>query len=368
MHMPPPVHGAAVVGQNIHDSKLINETFCCKYINPSASANVAEVGRISIRKIIFLFKLIKRIYFTIKNFKPDICYYTPTADSWGIFRDALTVQCMRWAGVKKIILHMHNKGVSAYSNKPFSKMAYRTIFKENKIILLAKELKSDITQYVNDNQIVYCPNGIPETISNKKAEQLISTRVSIDKKAKLLYLSNIKKKKGIWVLLEACKLLKENNFNFECNFIGNWGDTNKKMFSQKIKEYNLLDFVKINGPKYGKEKLPYLEDANIFIFPTFYHGETFGLVLLEAMEYAIPCISTYEGGIPSIITNNENGLLVHQKNAQELYEKIKYLIQNPDKARIMGIKGRETFKSSFTLSAFENRLKDILEDYTQNNL
>ena len=363
MHMPPPVHGAAVVGQNIHDSKLINDTFCCKYINPSASTSVAEVGKVSFKKIVFLLKLIFNICSTIKTFKPDICYYTPTADGWGIFRDALTIQCMRWAGAKKIILHMHNKGVAAYSTKPFSKIAYKTIYRGNKVILLAKELKADIAQYVSDSQIVYCPNGMPETISSNKIDQILSDRTSINQKAKLLYLSNMMTEKGIWVLLEACKLLKNDKFNFECNFVGNWGDTNKEEFSHKINEYNLEDCVKVNGPKYGKDKLPYLENANIFIFPTFYHGETFGLVILEAMEYAIPCISTYEGGIPSIITNNENGLLVHQKNVKELYEKIKFLIQNPDIAKTMGMKGRQTYLSSFTLSVFEKRIKDILVRY-----
>ena len=56
MHMPPPVHGAAMMGKYIHDSKLINETFECRYINPSASSNIKEVGKLNIGKFFFLFK------------------------------------------------------------------------------------------------------------------------------------------------------------------------------------------------------------------------------------------------------------------------------------------------------------------------
>lgn len=55
MHMPPPVHGAAMMGKYIHDSKLINETFECRYINPSASSNIKEVGKLNIGKFFFSF-------------------------------------------------------------------------------------------------------------------------------------------------------------------------------------------------------------------------------------------------------------------------------------------------------------------------
>lgn len=363
MHMPPPVHGAAIVGQNIHDSKLINETFECSYINPSASTNVAEVGKLSLKKFFFLIRLIIKVCATICKEKPDICYYTPISDGFGIYRDAFTIRCMKLVGAKKIILHLHNKGVSSFSNKPFSKIAYKTIFKGNKVILLAKELKEDVENFVKDDQIVYCPNGMPETISESRLEKVLLKRVSVKEKAKILYLSNMMTEKGIYVLLEACKLLKEQGCSFECNYVGNWGDTTYEIFDGKIREYGLKDYVNVHGPKYGIEKMPYLEDSNIFVFPTFYHGEAFSLVLLEAMEYAIPCISTFEGGIPSIITDNWNGLLVHQKNAVELCEKIKYLTQNPNIALSIGQHGREHYMSSLTLNAFEHRLCDILTTY-----
>jgi hypothetical protein len=55
MHMPPPVHGAAVMGQYIHDSRVINDTFNCHYLNPSASKSVDKVGKLQLGKFTFLF-------------------------------------------------------------------------------------------------------------------------------------------------------------------------------------------------------------------------------------------------------------------------------------------------------------------------
>lgn len=366
MHMPPPVHGAAIVGQNIRCSKLINEMFDCSYINLSPSATVADVGKLSLKKIISLPQLLMKILRTIKKEKPDICYYTPATTGNAIYRDALFVQCIKWSGINKIILHLHTKGVTRYSKKKtFSKNAYKILFKNNKVILLAKELMEDLDGWVKDGQVVLCHNGMPETIDESQLRQVLAKRPPLQCKARILYLSNMMSKKGIYVLLEACKLLKDQGCVFECDYVGNWGDTTYQDFSEKIHEYGLDGYVSVHGPKYGKDKIPYMENANIFVFPTFYSGETFGLVLLEAMEYALPCVSTFEGGIPSVVVDGESGLLVPQRNAKELAEKIMYLVHNPDVAVAMGMRGRERYKSSFTLSAFEYNLAGILVSYAR---
>ena len=128
MHMPPPVHGAAMMGKYIHDSELINEKFECQYINPSLSTSVANVGKVSIGKIVFMVKNIINIIRKVKNIKPDLCYYTPTADGRGIYRDLIVLGLLKWQK-QKIVLHMHNKGVRNFSNKHyFARWAYRRIF------------------------------------------------------------------------------------------------------------------------------------------------------------------------------------------------------------------------------------------------
>ena len=113
MHMPPPVHGAAMMGKYIHDSELVNEKFECHYINPSLSSSVANVGKVSIGKIVFMIKNIVNIISKVKHIKPDLCYYTPTADGWGIYRDLVVLSLLKWQK-QKIVLHMHNKGVRIF--------------------------------------------------------------------------------------------------------------------------------------------------------------------------------------------------------------------------------------------------------------
>ena len=72
------------------------------------------------------------------------------------------------------------------------------------------------------------------------------------------------------------------------------------------------------GKKYGEEKNEEYDNADVFVFPTYYYNECFPLVLLEAMEHAVPCISTREGGVSAIIDDGVNGFICKQKDSEDL--------------------------------------------------
>ena len=352
MHMPPPVHGAAMMGQYVHDSKLINEKFECHYINPSLSSSVANVGKVSIGKIVFMMKNIINIIRKVKAIKPDLCYYTPTADGWGIYRDLLVLSLLKWQK-QKIVLHMHNKGVKKFSEKHFmARLAYRCIFEKTHVILLAKELFPDIQEYILEKNIYYCPNCI--SFSNFDDYE----RTSVHTPYTFLFLSNMIEAKGVVDLLRACAMLSKKGIKFTCNFVGRWSTISEERFNKLVKELGIEDKINYLGAKYGKEKIREFIHSDALVFPS--HSETFGLVLLEAMEYEMPCISTYVGGIPSVVNDGDTGFLVQSKDVEALADKMLWLIKHQEKGLLMGKKGRNRFLENFTLDIFEHRMVDIL--------
>lgn len=354
MHMPPPVHGAAMMGKYIHDSELINEKFECHYINPSLSTSVANVGKVSIGKIVFMVKNIINIIRKVKNIIPDLCYYTPTADGWGIYRDLIVLSLLKWQK-QKIVLHMHNKGVRNFPNKHrFARWAYRRIFKNTHVILLAKELYPDIQKYVIEKNIYYCPNGMPQT--NLDGYE----RTSVHTPYTFLFLSNMIETKGVVEVLKACSILKSKGVKYVCNFVGKWSTVSKERFEGLIKELGVESYVSYLGAKYNEDKISELRNADSLVFPTYYPGECFPLVLIEAMEYGLPCISTFEGGIPSLIDDGETGFLVQSKDTEALADKMLWLIEHQEEGLLMGKKGRNRFLENFTLDIFEHRMADIL--------
>lgn len=353
MHMPPPVHGAAVVGSHIFNSKIINETFNCKYINLSASKSINEVGKISFKKIVFLFTKTFQIVSEAISFKPDLIYLTPSSDRIGFYRDFFTIKLLRILRYK-IVVHFHNKADKKWLSKKYNQILYRNLLYNIEIILLAKQLVDEKASFIKPENLHICPNGMPKTRSNyNEIERNYLT-------TNILFLSNIIASKGVWVLLEACKIINNKGHNIHCDFIGKWVDIKPQDFEEKVKVLGLEGKVIAHGPVYGKDKNEFFEKANIFAFPTYYHGETFGLVLLEAMEYALPCISTDEGGIASIIKDGETGFIVPVKNPIVLADKIMELIENPELQIRMGNEGLQRYLEFFRLDHFENTFIQIL--------
>ena len=169
---------------------------------------------------------------------------------------------------------------------------------------------------------------------------------------------NLIQSKGVFNLLDALKILKERKINFHCNFVGGEADISSQQLKQKISELNLQDFVTYHGKQFGYDKYKLFNRSDIFILPT--HNECFPLVILEAMMFGLPVISTNEGAIAEIIDDNETGFLVNKRDSVVLANKIQLLIANPSLRKKMGGKGKEKFEREYTLSHFEQNMTEIL--------
>lgn len=353
LHLPPPVHGSSMVGKWINESELVNGSFDCRYINLLASKSVNDTGKFTIGKILGMLMIFVKLLQELFFHQPNKVYFALTTTGFAFYRDFIFVFFIKLFRIK-IIFHLHNKGIKNASKHRLNKVLYRFVFKNTKVILLSKNLYFDIEQYVKLKHIEICPNGIPD-INN---EEVLSLKKEVSIIPKILFLSNLIESKGVYILLEALNILKNKNTNFEAIFVGGEGDILSEDFNKKIKNLDLQNEVKYLGKKYSKEKENIYLNSDIFVFPTFY--ETFGLVLIEAMQYSLPVISCPEGGIPDIVEDGINGILVPQKNIEELANAIEKLIYDSELRTKMGNEGRLKYEKQFTLETFEKKLVSIL--------
>jgi glycosyltransferase involved in cell wall biosynthesis len=348
------------VGSYIQGSNLINTTFETNYINLSTAFNLHDIGKTSWKKFVNILKLYVGIVTFLANNKVDLCYLTINSRGLAWLKELVIVVILKIFNVP-LIYHFHNKGVRFNATTFWKKILYKFQFSNSKSILLSELLYNDIAQFVRKKDIYICANGIPEIyhLSKNKTDKGI---------CRILFFSNLIETKGVYVLLEACKILKDKNIPFRCVYIGGEGDISGIQLDEKISQYGLQAFVEYQGKKYDEEKEQAFAESDIFAFPTFYSKETFGLVNLEAMQYALPVISTREGGIPDVVVDGVNGFLIPKQNALALSEKLEILIANPALRNTMGLAGKRMYEEKFTLQIFEHRLVEILQDYLKEKI
>ena len=363
LHIPPPIHGAAMVGQAITESHVINMAYYCRYLNLSLSDRVDTIGRNSFKKVWHYLSLLGQVIRHLITFKPDLCYLTIQVYGIGFYKDLPLVVLAKLCGVK-IVYHLHNKGVSKWQHRTFDNLLYRLVFNKADVILLADSLYADLQKYVPLEKVHICANGVKDEGQKIKIkEQNAQSKGEI---VNILFLSNLIESKGVFVLLEACQILKNNGVRFQCTLAGGEGDISARALNEKIIAGDLEDRVTYAGQKYGTEKEHLLAESDIFVHPTY--SDCFPLVLLEAMQHALPIVSTYEGAIPEMVTEGVTGFLVPQQNAQALAEKLEMLIQDTTMSAQMGAAGRTRYEQHYTLEIFEKRMTEILRSISSQQL
>lgn len=354
LHLPPPVHGAAMVGKWIHDSKLLNDTFDCRYINLTAAANLSDIGKVGFKKVISFSKMMMRIRRSVKVFQPDLVYVTPNASGGAFYKDFLVVNMLKRMGCR-VLCHYHNKGVKRRQSYALDDQLYRLFFRNIKVLLIVPQLYDDMKKYLRIRDTYFCPNGVPMKLDHEPEAD------RHNEVPEILYLSNLFVSKGILDLLDALYLLRGDGYKFHCTVVGaEAAAMNGEKLKQEIDSRHLQNMVEYVGPKYGDEKDMYLDRADIMAFPTYYPKECFPLVNLEAMERKIPVVSTREGGIPYMIKDGKTGMLCPSRDPIELAHVLAKLIKNPERRIEMAEAGYQYFKSEFTIDKFIDRLINVL--------
>lgn len=352
--LPPPVHGSALVCQQIKDSKLINDSFECDWVNLSTSRRLAEIGKATIAKPFRLVGALLKELWLLMTRHYDICYLAITCHGPGFLKDApFVLLCKLFR--KRIVIHQHNKGMAADVERWPYNWLLPLCYKDAKVILLSWYLYPDIEKVVPKENVFICPNGIKVSDSDNKS------RVKNDTNSppRLLFLSNLLESKGVLVLLDSLKILKDKGYSFICDFVGGeTQDIDASRFNEEVENRGLTDSAFYLGIKYGKDKDDAFQLTDVFVLPT--GNDCFPLVLLEAMFNRLPIVSTPIGGIPDIVLDGENGLLSKERDSYSLSHALEKLISSPELRIEMGDAGRKRLELLFTEDVFEKRLKEIL--------
>lgn len=141
--------------------------------------------------------------------------------------------------------------------------------------------------------------------------------------------------KGQLILLRACDLLLVQGYSLRVRLVGEGPD--RKCLEEFAAEKRLP--VLFEGTRNHEETRQLIARADIFALASFAEG--IPVALMEAMAMEVPCVSTCVAGIPELIRDGLDGLLVHASSADALAGAIQRLIDDPLLRRRLGVMGRK---------------------------
>jgi len=184
---------------------------------------------------------------------------------------------------------------------------------------------------------------------------------------RLLAVGRFSVTKGFEYLLEACKILKDQDFSFMLTLIGGGGLAAGGYMGPQLTRmriaFGLEAQVRMPGLVSHNELPQLLGTHDIFVAPCVIapSGERDGIpnVIIEAMAAGLPVISTQVNAIPEIVRNGETGLTVPQRDVAALAEAVLYMSAHPDEARRMAVNGRKLALELFDEASNIRKLRDI---------
>jgi len=347
--LPPPFHGSNVMAK-LTVSSLKNEMYQVKFIDKSFSKNIETIGKPSLRKIVRIPGLAIEIIIACLFKPPKLCLYFIACGKPAFLIDTFLLFIVRICGIP-YILRFGGKGFYALQKENFFWHRLVSYSLSNALggIILGQSIKRDVNLFISNERLVYVPNGTENRLFYRKKEK--------DKKIQILFLSNLHPSKGPLDVIKAASIVIKQNTKVSFILAGaDFSSNYTKLLKSYIKKKGLDEYVTMQGAVHGKEKDNLFSKSDIFVFPTYYERETFGIVNIEAMSWGLPVISSTEGAIPEIIQDGINGFIVNPKSPVQIAEKILFLINNSELRKKMGIESRKIFESKYSIKAYEKNL------------
>jgi colanic acid/amylovoran biosynthesis glycosyltransferase len=202
--------------------------------------------------------------------------------------------------------------------------------------------------------------GIEPSTYEESARRLVSIGSGVPK---ILCVAAHRPYKGLPVLIEACRILRDEGVQFHCDVVGH-GPMRAEL-EQLIRDRNLGDVFVLAGPRPQDEVARMMAEATLFVLPSIIasDGQMEGIpvALMEAMASGRAVVSTSISGIPELVEHGTNGLLVKPGDAVELANAIRTLLADPQRAREMGVRGQQKVRAEFTIQDCVAQLVQRLE-------
>ena len=284
----------------------------------------------------------------------DVVHVNASSDS-SIMRKSFFIKAA-YRHNKKIVLHQHGGDFKNYFENQISEKRrnyLRGILDMADVMLvLTDSWKQYFSGLTDSGKIRVFPNCVAVKTDEGFAESIRQGRDM----NKLLFLGRICKDKGIDELLKAVSEIGREHKDVRL-YVG--GIYEEESYRKQIEGNDLVEFL---GWISGKDKEKYLGECGIFVLPSYYEG--FPVSVLEAMANGCVVVASEVGGIPDVVTDGKNGVLVVPKDTEMLKKAVLKVMEDESFAAELRVnaykKVRENYSSSVSVEKLVNIYNSLL--------
>lgn len=353
---PPPFGGQAVMIDYLLKGNY--SSIKLYHVRMGFSRGMNDMGKLQLRKLFHLFSIILKIYYYRIFKRISILYYPPSGPNSAVYRDMAILFTTRFL-FKKTIFHFHASGLSTHLGKMkgLIKWGFKKCFFYPDLCIHLSESCPKEGEWIHSKKNCIVPNGVPDIARGKSSTEKNNEICNI------LFVGLLEVSKGELDILQAIHILKNDGYKVHLRVAGQFKrEEFKSQFFNLIESYHIKDEVTYLGIIQGEEKSNVFKKSDCFCFPSYFHSESFPLVLLEAMQYSLPIIATKWRGIPDMVENKVNGFLIDIKSPEQIAEKIQFLIENPDIRKQIGKNGRKIFNIKYEINAHLKEMGKVLSN------
>ncbi|MBV8980216.1 MAG: glycosyltransferase family 4 protein [Acidimicrobiia bacterium] len=355
---PPPWGGQAVIIQNLLDGDY--DRIVLHHVRMEFSESLSQARKLAVGKILHLFELIAKVLWARVRTRATVLYYPPSGPSrLPVFRDLVVLPAIRWA-FPHTVFHFHAGGISEHYitlSRPLRFLARRAYFHPD-LAISSSDLNPPDAEFVRAERTEIIPLGVADHAGDGALHPHRGQG-----RPKILFVGFLIESKGIFTLLDGAAELHKRGLDFEVWLMGEFeSDGLRDRFLAAARDAGIADRVIHLGIRTGDAKFQTYADADIFCFPSHFDSETFGVVLLEAMEFSLPVVTTRWRGIPSVVAEDETALLVPIKDGVALADALQRLLEDPALRDKLGEAGRARFLERYEEKRFLRAMEQAFVD------
>lgn len=282
---------------------------------------------------------------------PDaVIHYNMPLMGAAVIRDYLLLQVAHKLG-NPIVLHVHGGNYMKNRQRPWliQKLIDEVFSWAKHIIVLSEEEKQIVEEDFNVDNVHSLPNCIDLTEARD-----YKRKFEAEHPLSILYLGRIEKNKGIDYILEAAKKLKVDKVPFTLHFAGK--EETQDEYIPQFKSELGESFI-YHGVVFSKVKSDLLKQCDVFLLPSFYEG--LPMSLLETMSYGMVPVATPVGSIPTVVSDNVNGLYVGLKKTDDIASTIHHLCKDKALLKRLSSEAQNTIVSLFEDKVYIAKLNSL---------